>query len=170
MKKIAIIIGTARLESATQKIAPFIINHIKNYPDIEVMVVDVQHYPQTATGGLSPELYEEYKKNIISADGVIIISPEYNHSFPGELKMLLDNLKQEYTKKPVAICGISAGAFGGARMIQSLEPVLLQMGMIPVRSHMYIGEVDRVIAQVQEGGDVAIWEKRVYEMVQGVIG
>ncbi len=169
MKKIVVIIGTARSESATSQIAPFIIEKIKTYPEIEITTIDVRDYPQTATSGLSSTLFEQYQKTIITTDGIIIITPEYNHSFPGELKMLLDNLKQEYTKKPVGICGISSGPFGGTRMIQSLEPVLLQMGMIPIRSHMHIGEVDRVMSDIQSGADTIVWEKRINRLLDDII-
>ena len=46
------------------------------------------------------------------------VVPEYNHSFPGLLKHVLTELK-EYIHKAVGVCGVSAGPFGGARMIQS---------------------------------------------------
>ena len=64
------------------------------------------------------------------ADGLIIVAPEYNHSFPGLLKHVLDTNLKEYIHKAVGVCGVSAGPFGGARMIQSLVPVLRELGLV----------------------------------------
>ena len=58
--------------------------------------------------------------------------PEYNHSFPGLLKHVLDSNLKEYIHKAVGICGVSAGGFGGTRMIQSLVPVLRELGLMTI--------------------------------------
>jgi chromate reductase len=63
------------------------------------------------------------------ADGVIIVSPEYNYSVPGGLKNLLDWVSrtpnQPFAKKPVLIQSVSGGPFGGARMQYHLRQILL---------------------------------------------
>lgn len=58
------------------------------------------------------------------ADGLVIVSPEYNHGYPGEMKLMLDQLYKEYNRKPVGICGVSSGALGGARMVEQLRLIL----------------------------------------------
>jgi NAD(P)H-dependent FMN reductase len=162
MKKILIIIGTARTESMTAQVAPLIINQLKGYADC--VVIDVADYPQTHTLGLSHEQSSAYSNAVTSADGIIIISPEYNHSFPGELKMLIDNADDEYAKKPVGICGISSGPFGGARMMQSLKPVLTQLGMVPIVNNVYISSVEQVM---NDGNwrEPEIWYTRIKSMI-----
>lgn len=64
------------------------------------------------------------------ADAYFIVAPEYNHGYPGTLKKLLDNDLGNYTHKPVALAGVSAGKWGGTRVIESLLPVLRTIGMV----------------------------------------
>jgi NAD(P)H-dependent FMN reductase len=165
MKQILVIIGTARADSMTVQVAPLIINQLKDRTDCEITVIDVAHYPQTHTLGLSQEQSDAYSTAVARADGVVIISPEYNHSFPGELKMLLDAADDEYAKKPIGICGVSSGPFGGARMIQSLKPILTQLGMVPIIHNVHISHVDQV---VNNGNwrEPKIWQDRIHAMIQ----
>jgi NAD(P)H-dependent FMN reductase len=168
MKKILIIIGTAREQSITKQIAPIIIRYLQTRSDCSVQVVDVVNYSQVHTLGLSDEKSSEYSRAVTSADGIVIISPEYNHSFPGELKMLIDSADDEYAQKPVGICGVSSGPFGGARMMQSLKPVLTQLGMVPIIHNVYISHAE----QVMNNGDwrePELWNTRIDAMIDEMI-
>src|SRR5881398_3775432 len=69
---------------------------------------------------------------VTRADGLILVVPEYNHGYPGLLKHLLDTNLKEYIHKAVGICGVSAGGFGGARAIQNLLPVMLELGLVTI--------------------------------------
>ena len=66
------------------------------------------------------------------ADGLVIVAPEYNHGYPGILKHALDTNLKEYIHKPVGLCGVSAGGFGGTRVIESLLPVMRELGMVTI--------------------------------------
>jgi NAD(P)H-dependent FMN reductase len=81
---------------------------------------------------------------VARADGLILVVPEYNHSFPGLLKHVLDTNLKEYIHKAVGVCGVSAGPFGGARMIQSLVPVLRELGLVTIFSDVYFGTAGRL--------------------------
>ena len=78
--------------------------------------------------GFPPEV-EALAEAIRAADGVVIVSPEYNYSLPGVLKNALDWLsrlpQQPLAKKPVAIMSVSPGGVGGARMQHHLRQVLV---------------------------------------------
>lgn len=86
----------------------------------------------------------EFSEKMNRADGLIIVSPEYNHSFPGLLKHVLDSCLEEYIHKPAAIVGVSAGTFGGARGIQSFLPVLRELGLIGSFTDLYFGNVGKI--------------------------
>jgi NAD(P)H-dependent FMN reductase len=151
----------------TAQIAQLIITQLKNHADCTV--INVADYPQTHTLGLSEEQSNVYKNAVTNADGIVIIAPEYNHSFPGELKMLIDSADKEYAKKPVGICGVSSGPFGGARMIQSLKPVLTQLGMVPIIKNVHISHAE----QVMDGAnwrEPEIWHTRITAMIDEMIG
>jgi len=91
------------------------------------------HYDQDLDeDGVRPESVEAFKKAIGDADGVLIVTPEYNHSVPGVLKNAIDwasrpGFRAPFTDKPVAFAGISPGAHGAARAQLHLENILLGM-------------------------------------------
>jgi NAD(P)H-dependent FMN reductase len=66
------------------------------------------------------------------ADAIVIVAPEYNHGYPGLLKHVLDTNLPEYIHKAAGVVGVSAGIFGGARMIQDLLPVLRELGLVTI--------------------------------------
>jgi NAD(P)H-dependent FMN reductase len=72
------------------------------------------------------------------------VVPEYNHSFPGLLKHVLDSNLKEYIHKAVGVCGVSAGPFGGARMIQNLLPVLRELGLVMIFTDVYFGAAGKL--------------------------
>ena len=53
----------------------------------------------------------QFSATVGRADGLILVVPEYNHSFPGLLKHVLDTNLKEYIHKAVGVCGVSAGPF-----------------------------------------------------------
>ncbi len=79
-----------------------------------------------------------------TADFPLLVVPEYNHSFPGLLKHVLDTNLKEYIHKAAGVCGVSAGPFGGARMIQSLLPVLRELGLVTIFSDVYFGNAGKL--------------------------
>ena len=58
--------------------------------------------------------------------------PEYNHGYPGLLKHALDTNLSEYIHKAVGLCGVSAGPFGGTRVIENLLPVMRELGLVTI--------------------------------------
>jgi len=58
--------------------------------------------------------------------------PEYNHGYPGIFKHALDTNLKEYIHKAVGVCGVSAGGFGGTRVIENLLPVLRELGLVTI--------------------------------------
>ena len=70
----------------------------------------------------------EFSKKISSADGVLIVTPEYNGGYPAALKNVVDLLYAEWKRKPVAISTVSDGVFGGTQVITSLQFSLWKIG------------------------------------------
>jgi NAD(P)H-dependent FMN reductase len=66
------------------------------------------------------------------ADALVIVAPEYNRGYPGTLKHVLDTNLKEYIHKAVGVVGVSAGIFGGARMIENFLPVLRELGLVTI--------------------------------------
>jgi NAD(P)H-dependent FMN reductase len=70
-----------------------------------------------------------FSEVVQKADGLIIVTPEYNHTYPGMLKHVLDLNYKEYLHKAVGVCSVSAGSFGGVRAVEALLPTLKAFGL-----------------------------------------
>jgi NAD(P)H-dependent FMN reductase len=134
---IPVILGTAREGRQSEKVAKFIYG-LAQKAGLETEIVDIREYHITATDNTGNiPLAQKWREKIIRADGMIIVSPEYNHTYPGELKMFLDMLYKEYSRKPVALCGVSNGPWGGTRGVQALRLTCIALGMHPILETVY---------------------------------
>lgn len=138
---IPIILGTAREGRQSEKVAGFLFEQSKN-AGFESEILDVGDYriPETNNTEEIPEA-KELESKIKKADALIVVSPEYNHGYPGELKMMLDMLYKQYKNKPIGICGVSAGGLGGARVVEQLKLVALAFEMKPIKSSLYFSNI-----------------------------
>jgi hypothetical protein len=66
------------------------------------------------------------------AEAVILVVPEYNYGFPEALKNLLAGSLLEQTGRVAGICDLSPGWFGGARLLETLLPMMRHCGLIPI--------------------------------------
>jgi NAD(P)H-dependent FMN reductase len=112
---------------------------------VESEVLDVRDYRVKATDSTGESAQaKKMAEKINKADALIIVSPEYNHGYPGELKMMLDLLYKEYAQKPVGFCGVSIGGLGGARMVEQLRQVVIELHMVPIREAIYFSIVQNL--------------------------
>ena len=96
-----------------------------------------KEYPQ----GKAPKTMEELAKIFKRADGVVVVSAEYNHSIPPALSNILDHFMEEYFFKPSAIVTYSVGGFGGAWVAMQLRSLLPEIGMPTIPSIFSISKV-----------------------------
>jgi NAD(P)H-dependent FMN reductase len=107
------------------------ITEIEKRPEIETRLFDVRDFDlrQDHYGTEIKDQYPAWREAIIDADGLIIVTPEYNHGYPGVLKSVLDLLLKEYIHKAVAFVGTSAGPWGGTRVIEAMVPMVRELGL-----------------------------------------
>lgn len=136
---IPVLYGSAREGAVSAHVADYVIAQAKTFGFNSelIKVADIVTMPQTGYAKDRPGTgYEYWAKVMDSADGLIVVTPEYNHGYPGELKLAIDSLKKEYTDKPVAFVG--AGGFsGGTRAVQQLRQVFIELFMYPIRDSVY---------------------------------
>lgn len=134
MEKVSIplLLGTNREGRVSEHAARWVFSRARSRGDIEPRFFDVREFalPHDDYGQALKDQFIEYKDAIIAADGLIIVSPEYNHGYPGALKSVLDLLLPEYKHKAVGIVSVSASSWGGTRMIENLLPVLRELGLV----------------------------------------
>ena len=129
---IPVILGTVRNERKSEHVARFVHQEMTNREGVETELIDIRdiHLPIDDAGEAIKD--PGFSATVERADGLIIITPEYNHGYPGMLKHVLDSNLKEYIHKAVGICGVSAGPFGGARVIENLVPVMRELGLVTI--------------------------------------
>jgi NAD(P)H-dependent FMN reductase len=156
-----IVHGATRPNNKSQRAVKFIEKLLKtNYSNIEYKVVTPNDFELKFDDDKSPEYYDLVQK----AQALLIISPEYNHSFPGKLKTLIDSEFKVYENKPVLIAGASDGQFGGARMVESLVHVLKACGMQIQRKDILFPRVHELLDEEGNCND-AEHEKRALDVL-----
>ena len=128
---IPLLLGTNREGRQSEAAARWLHRQMNARGDIRSTYFDVADFvlPQRDYGTSLGKDYPEWRNAIIEADGLVIVTPEYNHGYPGILKSVLDLLLKEYIHKAVGIVGVSAGPWGGTRVIESLLPVVRELGL-----------------------------------------
>jgi len=156
---IPIILGTARQGRESEKVARFVLGEAKA-AGIGTELLDARDFvpPATDNSKTSPQA-KTLAAAISKADAIIIVSPEYNHGYPGELKLMLDLLYEEYAGKPLGIVGVSAGPFGGTRMVEQLRLVAIELRMIPIRDALHFPNVRDCFDAKGRPKDVAYSER-----------
>jgi NAD(P)H-dependent FMN reductase len=141
---IPIILGTARRGRQSENVARFVFEQTKKRADIETELIDVCKLPMKLDDAGEQMKDPKFSATIQRCDGLIIVTPEYNHGYPGLLKHALDMNLEEYIHKAVGICGVSAGPFGGARVIEGLLPVMRELGLVTIFWDVNFGNVQKL--------------------------
>ena len=126
-----VLLGTNRKLRNSVHPARWLVGEMQKRPEIQTRLFDVAEFalPQDDYGQEIKDRFPEWRDAIIHADGLVIVTPEYNHGYPGALKAVLDLLLREYVHKAVAFVGVSAGPWGGTRVIEAMVPMVRELGL-----------------------------------------
>src|SRR6201987_2684125 len=141
---IPVILGTTRKGRMSEHAARFMVGQIEKRDGVQTELIDISKLPMPvddAGDGIKDTAFSE---KMVMADALVIVTPEYNHSFPGLLKHILDSCLKEYIHKAAGIVGVSAGGFGGARAIEHFQPVLRELGLVSIFWDVNFGMVAKV--------------------------
>ncbi|MFB6226577.1 MAG: NADPH-dependent FMN reductase [Candidatus Paceibacteria bacterium] len=142
---IPILLGSSRPDCYSSKVARYVNNTLKENKRAEVDLHTPGEFIQEMTIPPWQEEYADETKDwrdiAEKAVAFIIVAPEYNHGYPGELKIVLDEELENYKGKPVLTCGVSAGNFGGARMVEHILMVYNELGLVNVPYPVYFSNV-----------------------------
>ncbi|MEO7540139.1 MAG: NAD(P)H-dependent oxidoreductase [Pyrinomonadaceae bacterium] len=128
---IPLLLGTPRQNRESENVAKWVHARMGERPDIETQLFDVRDFylPFDDYGPDIKDQFPEWRDAIVRADGLVVVTPEYNHGYPGALKGVLDLLLREYVHKAVAFVGVSAGPWGGTRVIESMVTMVRELGL-----------------------------------------
>jgi NAD(P)H-dependent FMN reductase len=127
---VPVILGTPRRGRMSEHVARLM--SIEVGKRVETELVDVAALPIPVDDAGEGAKDSGFAELVNRADALVIVAPEYNHGYPGLLKHVLDTNLKEYVHKAAGIVGVSAGVFGGARVIQNLIPVLRELGLVTI--------------------------------------
>jgi NAD(P)H-dependent FMN reductase len=129
---IPVILGTVRQGRMSEHVANFVFEEVKKHDGVETELIDIRRM-QFSTDDAGEAIKDaQFSATVNRADALVIVTPEYNHGYPGMLKHVLDTNLKEYIHKAVGVCGVSAGGFGGTRVIENLLPVLRELGLVAI--------------------------------------
>lgn len=127
MPHIAILSASVRTDRVSHRVALYFSNFLKEkgLATSEILDLGTYHFPlfeERLKYQPSPSAEViDFATRIKNADGVIIVTPEYNGGYPAALKNVIDLLYEEWHRKPIAISTVSDGGFGGTQVITSLQ-------------------------------------------------
>lgn len=165
-----VLLGTARKQRNSVHPAKWLVAEMEKRPGIETRLFDVVDFamPQDDYGQGIKDQFPEWRDAIIRADGLVIVSPEYNHGYPGSLKAVLDLLLREYVHKAVAFVGVSAGPWGGTRVIEAMVPMVRELGLAVTFSDLNFPRVQNTFDAAGKLLDPA-FEKRAGEFLDELV-
>jgi NAD(P)H-dependent FMN reductase len=165
-----VLLGTNRKERNSVHPARWLIGEMQKRPEIETRLFDVAEFalPQNDYGQSLKDQFPEWRDTIIKADGLVIVAPEYNHGYPGILKAVLDLLLREYIHKAVAFVGVSAGPWGGTRVIEAMVPMVRELGLAVTFSDLNFPKVQNTFDLEGKLLDQA-FEKRAQDFLDELV-
>lgn len=145
--KIKIILGSTRQNRFSDKPGAWILTEANKKEGVSAELLDLRDYPfpffdepmspaMIKNGEYSNEIVRNWADKIREADAFIVVTPEYNHGTSGVLKNAFDSVYAEWNNKPIGF--VSYGGVGGARSVEQLRLVAIELQMAPVRNAVHI--------------------------------
>lgn len=169
MKKIKVILGSSRQGRNGKKVADWFMKQTESFKDrLDFELLDLADWPipffdnpgSPAMGAELSGLAIDWSKKIADSDGIIIVTPEYNHGYPAVLKNALDVIYKEWNYKPVSF--VSYGAVSaGIRAVEQLKQVVLELKMYPMHEEVNIHFVWQAFDEKGEVIDKSLEHKAV---------
>lgn len=164
---IPVILGTERDGRQSEHLARYVLSRLQARTGIETVLIDPAEHEfgnlraraKDVADADTPDL-KAFIEQMHAADGFVIVTPEYNFSFPGALKNLLDVTFKPWNKKPFGLVGCG-GIAGGMRAIDSLRQVVSGLGAICVPAHIPVQFIAKTFGAAGPLVDAEAWQKRV---------
>jgi NAD(P)H-dependent FMN reductase len=154
--KLPLLLGTVRVGRRSENVARHLLAILDADPRFHSELLDLSTYrfglleQRPSDMAKPPEALNAFSQALREADALLIVSPEYKGGIPGALKNAIDLLEPEILRrKPVGICTVSAGGFGGLQCLLQLRMAVFALGGVPIPESILIS---RVQDRFDEGG------------------
>src|ERR1700683_1837847 len=139
-----VLAGTTREQRKSIFAARLVEEVGKTFEEVETELIDPKDFNFPGDGNDPEGKDPKYSAITAKVDAFFVVTPEYNHSFPGSLKRMLDSELGNYNHKPVAFAGCSNGNWGGTRAIESLVPAVRETGLVVMSWDVYFPFVQNI--------------------------
>ena len=144
---IPVLAGTTREQRKSIWAAKLVESVGKTFEEVKTELIDPKNFNFPGDGNDPEGKDSRYTSITARADGFFMVSPEYNHSFPGSLKRMLDSELENYIHKPVAFAGVSSSQWGGVRGIEALVNTVREMGLVSTFSDIQFPKVQELFSE-----------------------
>lgn len=150
---VLVILGSVRRGRKSDRVAAFVMSRLARLDGVTATLVDLEALDlpvmEERLGRIEPEPpgLADLGAAIAAADALVIVSPEYNHGYPGVLKNALDYFLAQFKRTPVALVTVSAGGHGGVNAWAQLVTVLVNMGAIVLPQTVAVSKVGETFTE-----------------------
>ena len=131
--RLAIIVASTRPGRFADTVVRWFATQADGHPELQPEVIDLAEHPlPLALPSQATEQTERLSERLARADAFVVVTPEYNHSFPAPLKQAIDVTFDEWHAKPVGFVSYG-GISGGLRAVEQLRQVFAEMHAVTIR-------------------------------------
>jgi NAD(P)H-dependent FMN reductase len=172
---IPILLGSTRVGRQSCKVARFILSSMTADSRLNTELMDLGDFnfpimdQRLSDMKVVPKGLQSFSDKLARAHGLLIVSPEYKGGIPGVLKNALDYLNPGILRrKPVGICTVSSGGFGGVNCLSQLRLTILALGGLPIPDSIPVPMVHELFDEVGQPKD-ATWSLRLGRFVDELL-
>lgn len=161
--RLAVIIGSVRAGRVGPVVANWFLTQLKEREDFTFDVIDLAELDLPAILDDSGDT-ARFSERVDAADAFVVVTPEYNHGYPGALKTAIDTLRDEWRAKAVGFVSYG-GTAGGLRSVQQLKTVFTELQVVPVRRSVSLHNVWELFDETGSLRDPAAANQAAQEML-----
>jgi NAD(P)H-dependent FMN reductase len=155
--RIMVILGSSREGRRGERLARWIAAETGKREDMEIDFVDSRQlglpfFDETAPvdaldGNFRHDEGKAWGERVRSADGFVIVTPEYNRGIPAVLKNAIDYAWEGWNYKPVSLVGYSNGPWGGTRAVEQLKLIMIGVKALPLPTTVHVPHIGEIITE-----------------------
>jgi NAD(P)H-dependent FMN reductase len=171
---IVIISGTNRPDSNTRKVTTHVLSHYQSL-GVKTHLLDLAEMPpeilSPASYAEKPAGFKKFTDAILAADGLVIVTPEYNGGMPGILKYFIDMLPfpESFEQRPVCFVGLAAGIWGALRPVEQLQAIFGYRNAYIFPERVFMPGIGKLLNEAGQFTSPDI-EKRLAKQAEGFVG
>jgi NAD(P)H-dependent FMN reductase len=171
---IVIISGTNRPGSNTRKVTAHVEANYKSL-GVKTHLLDLAELPPEIFSPSSyaekPAAFKKFTDAVLVADGLVVVTPEYNGSLPGILKYFIDMLPfpESFEQRPVCFVGLAAGLWGALRPVEQLQAIFGYRNAYVYPERVFMPGIGKLLDAAGQFTSPDI-EKRLKAQAEGYVG